>query len=87
MKVVASICRVAGERVAVVAVDKSVVEYQSEADRYIDALSPAFDGLPVVLLARDEAGNATYFGREDLCQGLSPVPPDDIPWQELDLDL
>ena len=87
MKIVASICRVAGERVAVVAVQKQVTEYPSEADRYVEALMPAFDGIAVVLMARDEAGIVTWYGSEELCRKLSGVPVDSIPWQEMEVEV
>ena len=35
MKITGSICKVAGERVAVVAVQRSVLDHSVEADRYI----------------------------------------------------
>ncbi|MCU0726480.1 MAG: hypothetical protein MUE73_11935 [Planctomycetes bacterium] len=87
MKIVASICRVAGDRVALVAVQKSVTDHSIEADRYLEALAPAFPGCEVVLMGRDTEGATTFYGREDLNQKLSEVPLDRIPWQEMDVDL
>lgn len=87
MKVVGSICKIGGDRVAVVMVQAEVLEFSSEADRYVDALSPAFDGLPVVLFARTDEGKAKYYGQSDYCDKLAKVPPEEIPWQQVDVDL
>jgi hypothetical protein len=87
MQVVGSICKIGGDRVAVVMVQPDVLEFGSEADRYIDALSPAFEGLPVVLFAKTAEGKAKYYGRSDYCDKLAEVPPDRIPWQQVDVDL
>lgn len=87
MKITGSIVKAAGERFALVAVQPSVLEWSSEADRYIEALSPAFDGIPVVLVSQTPEGKARFYGRADLTETLSEVPLPDVPWQEIDVDL
>jgi hypothetical protein len=84
MKIVGSVCRIKGERVALVMVDAGVLEFTSEADRYTELLSPAFDNLPVLLMAQKEGG-ATWYGRDDLVDAMGEIPPDQVPWQEMDL--
>ncbi len=87
MKLVAAVCRVAGERVALVAVQRQAIEFTSEADRYVTALTPVFEDMPIVLVARDDAGSTRFYGREDLAQKLAQVPADKIPWQEIDAEV
>ncbi len=41
-----------------------------------------FRGLPVVLMAQDSRGRATYSGRRDLARLLANVPLSAIPWKE-----
>lgn len=84
MKIVGAVCRIKGERVALVAVQPDVLAYQSEADRYIQDLSPAFDGVPVLLMAEKEGG-MTWYGRDDLVDAMGQIPPEQVPWQEMDL--
>ena len=86
MKIVGSIVKVQGERIALVAVQKQVLDYSSEADRYVDQLVSVFEGLPVVLLGQDADG-AKYYGRDDIVEKLAHVDPNQVPWQELDVDL
>ena len=87
MKITGSIVKAAGERFALVAVQRSVLDYTSEADRYVEALSTAFENLPVVLMGQAEDGKITYYGRDDLTRSLANVPLDQIPWQEIDVNL
>ncbi len=87
MKITGSIVKAGDERFAVVMVQPGVLEFRSEADRYVEALGNALEGLPVVLLARPPSGKARYYGREDLIATLSGVDPDRIPWREMSVDL
>lgn len=41
-----------------------------------------FRGLPVVLMAQDSRGRATYNGRRDLASFLASLPLSAIPWKE-----
>ena len=87
MKITGSICKVGGERIAVVAVQPGVLDHSVEADRYIEHLSPAFEGLPVVLMGQGEGDAVTWYGRTDLTEKLGQVPLDEFPWQEIDVPL
>ena len=86
MKAIVSACTVDGERVAIVAVQKGILDFESEAEKYLDTLAPAFEGANVILTAQEE-GSVRYYGRPDLCEKLGQVPLDSIQWQEVDLDL
>jgi hypothetical protein len=84
MKAVAALAKVKGERVALVMVEASVLDFESEADRYVEMLSPSFEGRQVLLMAQTEGGNRWY-GRSDLVEAMGEVPPDQIPWQETEI--
>ncbi|MEN8151391.1 MAG: hypothetical protein ABFS86_16360 [Planctomycetota bacterium] len=86
MKIVGSIVKIQGERIALVAVQKDVLEFSSEADQYVDRLSQVFEGLPVVLMGQDPDG-AKYYGRDDLVKKLGTVDPNQVPWQEIEAEL
>jgi hypothetical protein len=85
MKIIASTCKVQGEKVAIVAVQKEVMA-GSEAERYVGHLAPVFPDAQVVLFAEDE-GKARFYGRSDLVESLGQLDVAEIPWQEIDLDL
>lgn len=87
MKIVASICKVKGERIALVAVQKSVLDHSVEADRYIQHLKQTFDDAPIVLYGQDAEGKGKFYGRGDLVDKLGEIPPDQIPWQEIEADV
>ena len=42
----------------------------------------AFGNMPIVLMAQNSSGVATYWGRSDLTKFLSRVPLGCIPWRE-----
>jgi hypothetical protein len=86
MKVVSSIVKIDGDRIALVAVQKDVLEFSSEADQYVERLGRAFDGLPVVLFGQDEDGGK-YYGDNHLVSKFAEVDPSQIPWKEIELDL
>jgi hypothetical protein len=86
MKLVGSIVKIDGERIALVLVQKQVLDYSSEADRYVEQLGSVFPGIPVVLLGQDEEGGK-YYGRTDLVEKLGQVDPNTVPWQEMEVDL
>jgi hypothetical protein len=87
MKITGSIVKAAGERFALVAVQPNVLEWTSEADRYVEALGTAFEDLPVVLVSQTDEGKVKYYGREDLTEAMAEVPLEQIPWREIDADL
>lgn len=71
-----------GVTFAVVIVKKHVIESSTEAGRAIAAFRPVFPGLPVVLMAQDAQGTATYYGRRDIARFLAGVPLSAIPWKQ-----
>ena len=82
MKFQGAVVREQGVTFAVVIVRKSVIDSGIEADRAIRSFRPVFPGLPVVLMAQDPRGVATYCGRRDIARFLASVPLEAIPWRE-----
>ncbi len=85
-KIVGSIVKIKGERVALVAVQKQVLDHSAEADRYVVHLAAAFPDMPIILMGQDPEGGK-FYGRGDLVDRLSEIDINEIPWQELDVDL
>jgi hypothetical protein len=75
-----------GVTFAVVIVKPHVVQSSHQASEAISAFSPAFGGVPVVLMAQDGRGTPTYYGRRDLSRFLANVPVGAIPWREYSLN-
>jgi hypothetical protein len=81
MQFLGAVIRERGVTFAVVAVKKYVVNSASQAERAIRSFSPAFPGIPVVLMGQDGSGRPTYFGRRDIARFLSTISSNQIPWK------
>ena len=71
---------------AVVLVKKSVLNDKIAADSLIGSLEAPFGGIPVVLMAQDDKGTPSYYGREDIAQFMATVPIENIPWKKYALN-
>ncbi len=80
-----AVIREQGVTFAVVVVKKYVVDNQTEAGRAISSFQPVFPGMPVVLMAQDHSGRATYYGRRDISNFMAGVPLHAIPWKDYTL--
>lgn len=85
MRIQGAVIREQGITFAVVVVKKSVIDNSFDARKAIGAFSSAFPGMPVVLMAQDSRGQATYYGRDDIARFLANVPLSAIPWREYTL--
>lgn len=74
-----------GVNFAVVIVKPHVVDSPSLAKDVINAFSPIFGYIPVVLMAQDFTGRATYYGRSDIVDFLAGISSSSIPWKEFTL--
>lgn len=81
-----AIIREQGQVFAVVIVKKHVVDSSSTAAETIRSFQPAFPGMPVVLMAQDSRGRATYYGRQDIARFLASISISRIPWREYSLN-
>ncbi len=64
---------------AVVIVKKHVLDNRAQANSMARAFGGAFPGLPVVLMAQDSRGRASYYGRSDISGFLARTPLNAIP--------
>lgn len=81
MRVQGAVINEQGQTFAVVIVKPHVVQNHSQAANMIESFTPVF-GVPVVLMAQDSRGRATYYGRKDIARFLASVPVQAIPWKE-----
>ena len=75
-----ALVRERGVEFAIVAVKRSAITLHSRADATIAAFEPLF-GVPVVLVAQDGAGRATWYGRRDIARYMRHVPLAAVRWR------
>jgi hypothetical protein len=71
---------------AVVIVKKHILDNRIEANKAIRSFSGIFPAMPVVLMAQDIRGRASYYGRSDISHFLARVPINAIPWKRYTLN-
>lgn len=81
MRIQSAVIREQGQTFAVVVVKPYVVQNESEAVKAIGSFAHLFR-MPVVLMAQDGRGQATYYGRPDIARFMSSVPIQAISWRE-----
>lgn len=81
MRVQGAVIREQGQTFAVVVVKPHVLQSSAAAAHTIRAVAPVF-GVPVVLMAQDGRGRATYYGRPDIARFMARLPLRAIPWRE-----
>jgi hypothetical protein len=86
MRIQGAVVREQNVTFVIVVVKRHIVDNRFEADEAIDGFRPLFPGLPIVLMAQDHNGWATYYGRQDISRFLSRVPMHAIPWREYTFD-
>lgn len=80
-----ALIREQGVTFAVVIVEQHVVANKYQAQQAIRAFAPVFPGVPIVLMAQDSRGRATYYGRRDIARFMSSMPLSTIPWKRYTL--
>ncbi len=81
-----AVIREQGVTFAVVVVKDHIVQNSSVAQDAIRSFSPAFAGMPVVLMGQGSRGRPTYFGRPDLARFMASVPVSAVPWRTYTLN-
>lgn len=66
---------------AIVVVKRHVIQDKLEGQKAIQAFSPVFPGMPIILMAQNSRGIPTYLGRPDIVKFLANVHPSRIPWK------
>jgi hypothetical protein len=77
----AALVREQGVTFAVVVVKSHVVSSDSSRQEAMTEFGVHFPGVPVVLMAQDERGRPTYWGRPDIVRFLARVPVNRLPWK------
>jgi len=72
---------------AIISVKQHIVNNKSESEKIILAFTPIFPNIPIILMAFDSIGRATYFGRKDIVNFLVGVPIQNIPWKEYTVNI
>lgn len=85
MRFQGAVIREQGLTFAVVVVKKQVVDFRDQANQALGTFQSAVPGMPIVLMAQDSRGRATYYGRQDISKYLASVPVHAIPWREYTL--
>ena len=81
-----AVIRERGITFAVVIVKRHVLDNRSQADSTIRSFGSAFPGIPVVLMAQDSRGRASYYGRQDISRFMARVPLGAVPWKRYTLN-
>lgn len=67
---------------AVVVVRLATLRSPLLRDKTVSTYTDIFQGIPVVLTAKEPLGAVKYFGRQDIVNYLSTIKPSQIPWKE-----
>jgi hypothetical protein len=82
-----ALVRERGVDFAVVAVKRDTLSNRSKCDDMIQALSPHFGDVPVVLMEQDSRRIPTYYGRPDIVRFLSNIFLEQLPWRNFSIKL
>jgi hypothetical protein len=85
MKFQGALIKEQGITFGIAVVKRPVLNNTSEANRIQAGFRSIFGPVPIVLMAQDAGGRATFYGRRDIAQFLSNVPLHAIPWREYTL--
>ena len=75
-----------GQTFAIVIVKPYVLDSSSKTAETRAGFSSVFRGMPIILMAQDSRGKATYQGRPDIVRFLASVSPSRIPWKRYTLN-
>lgn len=75
-----------GLTLAIVKVDKDVLDVPGRARDVITSLQSVFPNMPIVLVARDSKGKLFFFGRPDIVNHLGEVTLRDAEWKQYTAD-
>lgn len=81
MQIEGAIVKEQGQTFAIVIVKAQVLD-TSERDKVAQQFSRYFPGMPIILMAQNSRGNATYYGRKDIVAFLSKLHTSQIPWKK-----
>lgn len=82
MKIQGAVIQEQGVTFGIIVVKQYVLHSPSRRTSVQNFGVQAFGPMPIVLMAQDSRGVPTYWGRNDIVNFLSKVPPQCIPWKE-----
>lgn len=85
MRVQGAIVREQGITFGILIVKRHILNNRTEANRLLPQASAVFDGIPTILMAQENRGVPSYYGRQDIVNFMASVPLEVIPWKEYDL--
>jgi hypothetical protein len=77
----AALVREQGVEFAVVAVRPHAVSTDAARRKAIAGFGAVFPGVPIVLMAQNARGRATYWGRSDIVRFLARLDTRRLPWK------
>lgn len=80
--VTGSIIKEQGITFAIVVVKSHILNSLISCNETARSFSRLFPGMPLILMAQDSRGRATYHGRSDIVSFLANVAIDRIPWKK-----
>ena len=85
MKFQGAIIKEQGITFVIIVVAKHAVDNPDEGDQAIESYGTLFPGVPIILMAQDDSGRPSYYGRQDIADFMTHVPLKNIPWKEYTL--
>jgi len=75
-----------GVTFAIVIVKPYLLDSSSQREDTRSGFSNVFPRIPIIPMAQDARGRATYHGRPDIVQFLARISPSRIPWKRYTLN-
>lgn len=75
-----------GVACAVAIVNKSIIDNRFEAGMAMQSLNSVLPDRHIILMAYDNRGTPTYYGRSDIVQSLAATPLSDLAWREYHIE-
>lgn len=75
-----------GQTFAIVIVKPYVLDSSSQTAETRASFSSVFRGMPIILMAQDSWGKATYQGKPDIVRFLAGISLSRIPWKRYTLN-
>jgi len=82
IKIQGAVVKEQGVTFAITVVKSHILSSQHQCQEVASSFQSLFPGMPIVLMAQDTRGIPTYWGRQDIVNFLSNIPPSRIPWKE-----
>jgi len=67
---------------AIVIVKPHVLNNSIEANRLRNSFTSVFGNAPIILMAQNNSGVPTYYGKPDIVKFLANISPSRIPWKQ-----